>query len=266
MTYPSSDVNTTNADAGTDSPATFRTDVLDLITKFNLLRNHISTFVQGLLTSANAAAARGTLGAAASGANTDITSVSAAGFAFSGAGGFTVNSTTSINTKIALKDNGTVVGYLGAGPSTAFHVINSSNSAYCLNVDNSGNVSIPGNYNGNGSGLTGTAASLTAGAANNALGVGQGYQNMGRTFGSTITNSTGRTIYITATAAGPLSGSVRLDGYIGGGLVKQVLTTPPSGQGCAVCIDLVVQPGATYRIDQVGNAGGATPVYWYELR
>lgn len=75
MTYPSSDVNATNADAGTDSPATFRTDVLDLITKFNLLRNHVSTFLQGLLGSADAAAARGTLIAAKSGANADITSL-----------------------------------------------------------------------------------------------------------------------------------------------------------------------------------------------
>jgi microcystin-dependent protein len=42
MTYPASDVNTTNMDAGTDFPATARTDLLDLSTKFNLLRNHLS--------------------------------------------------------------------------------------------------------------------------------------------------------------------------------------------------------------------------------
>ncbi|WP_367846441.1 hypothetical protein [Rhodoferax sp. WC2427] len=58
MTYPASDVNRTNADASTDSPATFRSDALDLIDKFNLLRNHISSFMQGLLASANAAAVR----------------------------------------------------------------------------------------------------------------------------------------------------------------------------------------------------------------
>lgn len=77
MTWPSSDVNTTNADAGTDIPATFRTDVLDLLTKFNLLRNHVSSFGQTLLNRATAAVMRGDLGAAASGANGDITNMTA---------------------------------------------------------------------------------------------------------------------------------------------------------------------------------------------
>lgn len=62
MTWPASDVNTTNADASTDSPATFRTDVLDLLTKFNLLRNHVSTFFQGVLSSTTASAAKTALG------------------------------------------------------------------------------------------------------------------------------------------------------------------------------------------------------------
>lgn len=89
MTWPSSDVNTTNADAGGDNPQLMRSDLLDLMQKFNLLRNHVSAFVQGLLSAANAAAARTTLGAAtagalgasgitgaaASGANSDITAL-----------------------------------------------------------------------------------------------------------------------------------------------------------------------------------------------
>ena len=88
MTWPSVDVGTTNADAGTDSPATARTDLLDLMTKFNQVRAHVSAFIQTLLDDAAASNARTTLGAAASGANTDITSVA---------------STTTIN--------GTVIGY-----------------------------------------------------------------------------------------------------------------------------------------------------------
>ena len=88
MTWPAADVGTTNADAGTDSPATARTDLLDLMTKFNLVRNHVSAFIQTLLDDAAASNARTTLGAAASGANADITSVA---------------TTTTIN--------GTVIGY-----------------------------------------------------------------------------------------------------------------------------------------------------------
>ena len=61
MTWPTSDVVRTNADDTTDSPATFRADVLDLIDKFNLMRNHVSVFVRGLLSAADAAAARTTL-------------------------------------------------------------------------------------------------------------------------------------------------------------------------------------------------------------
>lgn len=63
MTWPSSDVNTSNADAGTDSPATFRTDVFDLINKFNVLRSHLSTLGQTLVSRATAALMRGDLGA-----------------------------------------------------------------------------------------------------------------------------------------------------------------------------------------------------------
>ena len=88
MTWPAADVGTTNADAGTDSPATARTDLLDLMTKFNQVRNHVSAFIQTLLDDAAASNARATLGAAASGANADITSVA---------------TTTTIN--------GTVIGY-----------------------------------------------------------------------------------------------------------------------------------------------------------
>lgn len=49
MVWPVSDVTTANADAATDNPATFRADVLDLIQKFNQLRNHVSANMQGVL-------------------------------------------------------------------------------------------------------------------------------------------------------------------------------------------------------------------------
>jgi len=68
MTYPSSDVSRTNLDAGTDSPQLARADLDDLVVKFNLLRNHISAFVQGLLDDPDAATARATLGVLAASA------------------------------------------------------------------------------------------------------------------------------------------------------------------------------------------------------
>lgn len=75
MTWPTVAVPTANVDAGTDSPATARTDILDALTKLNQVMAHVSAFAATVLDDANAAAARVTLGAAASGANTDITSL-----------------------------------------------------------------------------------------------------------------------------------------------------------------------------------------------
>lgn len=62
MTWPSSDVDTTDTDSSADSPANARADILDLEQKVNQIRNHVSSFIQGLLDDANAATARGTLG------------------------------------------------------------------------------------------------------------------------------------------------------------------------------------------------------------
>lgn len=60
--WPSSDVATGNMDAGPDSPAVAREQLLDLVQKFNLLRAHVSAAAQALLDDADAAAMRATLG------------------------------------------------------------------------------------------------------------------------------------------------------------------------------------------------------------
>lgn len=75
MPFPSSDVNLTNLDLGTDSPATARTDLYDLASKFNLLRNFIGTIGQAVISAATKAAARSAMDAAEVGANTTITSI-----------------------------------------------------------------------------------------------------------------------------------------------------------------------------------------------
>jgi len=63
MTWPASDVNNTNTtSAGTaGQPAAFRADANDLITKFNQLRNHVTSFMQTLLNRSTAALARADL-------------------------------------------------------------------------------------------------------------------------------------------------------------------------------------------------------------
>lgn len=112
MTMPTVAVVTTNLDAGTDSPASVRTDLLDAVQKLNQIMAHISAFAGTLLDDASAPAARATLGsttvgdavfvaataaaartalvAAASGANSDITSLTALA-----AGGLPDNSVTT---------------------------------------------------------------------------------------------------------------------------------------------------------------------------
>jgi len=124
MTWPSSNVNTTNADAGTDSPALFRADVLDLLTKFNLLRAHVSTLGQTFLARATAALMRADIGAAVSGSNGDITSLSAVTTiggnpAFTGLPTTTTPSATDNSSRIASTQMVQSVGLHSAG-YTAF--------------------------------------------------------------------------------------------------------------------------------------------------
>jgi hypothetical protein len=69
MTWPSSDVPTTNLDAGTDNPQTARADLLSLAQAVNLLRNHFSTFMRGVVEAADQAAARSAIGGTTVGSN-----------------------------------------------------------------------------------------------------------------------------------------------------------------------------------------------------
>jgi len=74
MTMPTAAVVTTNLDAGTDSPASARTDLLDAVQKLNQMIAHISTFAGTLLDDASASAARATLEVAPRATRIDVAS------------------------------------------------------------------------------------------------------------------------------------------------------------------------------------------------
>ena len=112
------------------------------------------------------------------------------------------------------------------------------------------------NFIGSGAGLTNL----------NSLGSGQTWQAPARSFGTQYTNSTGRTIAVTATGYCAPAGSIELQGYVASTLIKRTYTVPPSGFGNYATIELIVPSGATYQINHTGNSAGNTPNLWYELR
>lgn len=114
MTYPTAAVNTANVDASGDSPATARSDILDAIQKLNQMIVHTTAFAATLLDDVDAAAARATLGAAASGANTDITSVNGVSLS-KGAGTGASNIGISPPSFPALVSNTTGAGNIAIG-------------------------------------------------------------------------------------------------------------------------------------------------------
>lgn len=62
MTWPTTDVSTTDLDAGSDSAATARASLLDLAQKFNQVRAHPSTLGKDLVAAATGATACTALG------------------------------------------------------------------------------------------------------------------------------------------------------------------------------------------------------------
>lgn len=97
MVWPASDVDTTQMDAGTDTPP--RAEFLSWAQKFNQLRNHVSAYMQGLLSSADAAAARTALGATTTGsAVMTAADAAAARTAIAAAGTGVANTFTGPNT------------------------------------------------------------------------------------------------------------------------------------------------------------------------
>ena len=182
MTWPTVAVNTTNVDQTTDSPATARADILDLIQKCNLMIAQVSAFMGGHLADANAAAARTTLGAAASGANGDITSLAALTGAIgwgTGGGGF-VTQATSKSTAVTLNKYSGVVqtnaASLAAGATVSFllNCLCNANDVCMVSIQNG----TPGSYNvwtsNNGNGVNSQTIylkNISGGALSEALNI-----------------------------------------------------------------------------------------------
>ena len=119
--------------------------------------------------------------------------------------------------------------------------------------------------------LTGTASGLSIGGnaatASNALGVGQTWQNVtsSRSFGTTYTNSTGRTITVIVSSEAREFGN--LDAYINGSFFITAAGCWAGGAyGYQAVITLIIPNGATYKFTQGGSGGyGSGAAVWQEL-
>lgn len=235
MTWPTSDVSTADNDNTGDSPAAWRAASLDLAQKFNEMRNHVSVFIRGLLDDADAAAARTTLGAAASGTNTDITSLSAPAL---GAATATTAAVDTNTTQVA------TTAYVVAQAASASPVADGASAV----VGTSKRFARADHVHPEGS-----------------IGAGQTWTdvNGSRSFGVTYTNSTGRPIVVAVRGASSATGSDALI-YNNGTANIVYSTSTPATAGLVLSLVFVVPAGTTYNISTVN--GFATKAAWWELR
>lgn len=92
----------------------------------------------------------------------------------------------------------------------------------------------------------------------NSLGLGQTWSEPTRSFGTTYTNITGRSIMVLATASASSTGNNVIAAYINETSIGN------SGAYTADCnISFIVPPGATYRVSVI--RGSMTKALWYEL-
>ncbi|WP_291015030.1 hypothetical protein [Hydrogenophaga sp.] len=112
MSWPTSNVVATNLDAGTDSPATARADLLDLVQKFNELRSHVSGFAQTVLDDADASTAQTTLGGTTVGKALFTAADAASGRSTLGIAPLAFQASRSSNSTVSSGVTTSVAGYL----------------------------------------------------------------------------------------------------------------------------------------------------------
>lgn len=193
-----------------------------------------STFARTLLDDTTAAAARATLGAAASGANTDITSLGAV----TGVTAPLADNSTKLATTAFVLANAPVVA--AASETVAGKVELATVAEVQTGTD--------------------TARAVTpAGFAGSVLGVGQTWQSVTRTAGTNYTNSTGKPIQVAISCTGTQSQTATL--VIGG---VNVMRTGIGASNVAWIgnISGIVPTGATYSL----AVSGAAVTFWSELR
>ncbi len=231
MTWPSSDVPTTALDAGTDTPP--RSVFMAWAQAFNQMRAHVTTFMQGVLGSADAAAARTAL---------DVPSRS--GGNASGTWGISISGNASTATD-ATNCGRSVAGAglaSGGGPLTSDQTITVTEAT---TVDA---------QSGTGTGVMTARRTAEAIAAQAVpLGHGQTYQAVTRVSGTDYQNALTRTITLVVTFNGR-GGQVRVG-------VSTASYTQVSGNTSSISDDsnsrpvhtIPVPPGHYYRINGTIN-------------
>jgi hypothetical protein len=176
--------------------------------------------------------ARTNLGAAASGANSDITSITGLTTALTVAQGGT--GATSISSGALVKGNGTSA----LSAASASDIVSAIGSTAVTNATNAT-----------------TATNVT-----NGLGVSQTYQNVtgSRSLGTTYTNSTSKPIWLSV-SFGNSSGQA-CDLYVDGNLASHT----EGDLYPRLTVTGIVPAGSTYYISRTGGSGAIT--YWLELR
>lgn len=208
--------------------------------------------------SSNKAAARATLGAAASGANTDITSIAGNAATASGAaaGYFTASSASP---RIELHKSGVVAGQWTIDGANNF-VFESSNgsgvgSTDLLTLTQAGALSTAGGFLGNAASATTDSQHFCVGQTLTAL-------TGSRAFGTTYTNSTGKPIFVIVNSTSAQGINYNITASING--VGFAIAGGHSASGAQYhCLSFPVPNGATY---SVAVSGSGSLSSWSEIR